>query len=225
MYEIRRKIKDKILNKPVFIHIINHFFLHNKVSVKTNERNKLHICRLLKKSAISIFGTDNYVEIGRINGISKIKINIYGNHNQIIIADDVFCGDTTLWIEDDNNKIHVGAGTIFSGQIHLSAIEGTKIEIGKNCLFSTDIDIRTGDGHSVLNYYGLRTNQSKDVVIKDRVWCGKSVSILKGGVVDSDSIIATRSVVTKPIAIPNAVIAGSPAKVIKQNISWSYERK
>lgn len=43
--------------------------------------------------------------------------------------------------------------------------------------------------------------------------------ILKGVTIGEGAIIAARAVVTKDVP-PHSIVAGNPAKVIRQNIKW-----
>ncbi len=217
---LKNKIKA-FLNKPFLRKILNKFFLKNKISV--SKGNVLNIDRLISKSDIKICGKNNTVNIKR-GAKSKIKIFINGNGNKINVQENVFLGDTVFWIEEDNSEITIGKNTTLSGKIQFSAIEGTKITVGEDCLFSDTIDVRTGDGHAVLDENKVRINKSMDVLVEDRVWCGRDVKILKGAKVLHDSVIGTGSIVTKPIEKSNVSIAGAPAKIIKENISWDYNR-
>lgn len=196
----------------------------NRVKCLKKEKSILTCARVLKKSNICVKGYNNRIEIGKFNGTSTINIFINGNNNMIIIEDDVLCNNVNLWIEDDNNCIMIKSGTLFTGKIQISAIEGSRVEIGNNCLFSSDIDIRTGDGHSIFDISGERINQSKDVIIGDHVWCGKSVSILKGVKIATGSVVGISSVVTKSFEDNNVVLAGNPAAIVKNNITWNYTR-
>ena len=99
-----------------------------------------------------------------------------------------------------------------------------KIIIGEDCMFSNAIEIRTGDSHSVIdNTTNSRINLSKDVFIGNHVWLGSGAKILKGVVIEDNSIVATQSVVTNLVP-SNSIVAGIPAKVIRQNINWMRER-
>jgi acetyltransferase-like isoleucine patch superfamily enzyme len=86
-------------------------------------------------------------------------------------------------------------------------------------MFGEDIDIRTSDNHPIYNEAGDRINPDKDVIIQDRVWLGKGVSVLKGSLIESDSVVGFRSVVTKRIAA-NSVVGGNPAKILKTGVTW-----
>ena len=67
---------------------------------------------------------------------------------------------------------------------------------------------------------GERLNDAKDVSIDDHVWLGNSVVINKGVHIKSGSMIGIGAIVTHDIPA-NVVAVGIPAKVVRQNISWS----
>ena len=103
----------------------------------------------------------------------------------------------------------------------ISVTENGKICIGKDCMFSFGIDIRNGDSHSILDLQGKRINKARDIVIKDHVWLGANVTVLKGVHIGSHSIIGTRSVVSKSCQTDQSIYAGVPARFIKSGIDWN----
>jgi acetyltransferase-like isoleucine patch superfamily enzyme len=129
------------------------------------------------------------------------------------------------WIEDNNNTIFVGENSGI-GDAHLAVTENnTSIKIGNNCIFAKGIKIRTGDSHSILDAVsGKRINCAENVTIEDHVWIGSQVSVLKGALICKDSIVATRSVVTKSFFNTGVLLGGIPAKEIKSDVMWSEER-
>jgi acetyltransferase-like isoleucine patch superfamily enzyme len=182
-------------------------------------------CRaLFLKSEIDCKGKGNRIIINSQNQFRNCKIFIRGNNNTIEIAEDVIMKDVCLWIEDNNKNIRIGKGSVFSGEIQLACIEGQEILIGENCLFSSKITIRTGDSHSIINSDGKRINDSRSVVIGDHVWVGHYAMINKGVSLPTNSIVGAGAIVTKSFQQENIVIAGNPAKIIKEEINWLAER-
>lgn len=59
-----------------------------------------------------------------------------------------------------------------------------------------------------------RVGEPKPVTIKDNVWLGYGVIVMKGVTIGENSIIGMNSVVTRDIPA-NSIAVGSPAKVIK----------
>lgn len=53
------------------------------------------------------------------------------------------------------------------------------------------------------------------VIIEDDVWIGDKVTILSNVVIGKGAVVAANSVVTKSVP-PYSIVAGNPAKIIKQ---------
>lgn len=121
--------------------------------------------------------------------------------------------------------ILVGNDTEFAGKIHIACTEASKCVIGRDCLFSSEIVIRSGDSHSIFDESGIRINPAKDVIIGDHVWIGYRVLVTKGAMIQNDCVVGTGSVVTRKTEKgSNVVLAGVPAKHVKEHIDWYYER-
>ena len=126
-----------------------------------------------------------------------------------------------MWIEDNDCEIRIGTRTTFE-DVHFSVTEPkSKIIIGEDCMFAYDIDLRTGDSHSIIDSTTMkRINYAKNVEIDNHVWVASHVSILKGVKISPNSVVATRSTVTKIFDKSGVLIGGTPAKVLKENITW-----
>ena len=169
-------------------------------------------------------GEGNVIELEQGGYLQDCRLYIRGNHNRIIIGRSTSAIHAEFYIEDDHNQICVGENTTFAGKIHLACTEGRTIRIGDRCLFSSDITFRTGDSHSILNMDGKRINPAQDITIKDHVWVGHKATITKGVTVEHDSIVGTGALVSKSCTEPNVILAGVPAKVVKQQINWDSKR-
>lgn len=190
--------------------------------------NKIDIgnSSILSKCHFKIIGRNNVIEIGESNILKNVTFFIKGDNNYIKLNDFVqFNREGLIWIEDYHCLIDIGQNTTFE-ESHLAATEPeSKILIGMDCMFAYDIDVRTGDSHSILDLEtGKRINYAKDVKIDDHVWVGSHVSILKGTEILQNTIVATRSVVTKSIKEKNVIIGGTPAKILKRGVYWDRSR-
>lgn len=113
----------------------------------------------------------------------------------------------------ENAKLEVGSGFCNSNvKIRCSK----KITIGNDVAISHDVTIMDSDAHYI-DYENYEI--SKPVYIEDNVWIGTRTTILKGVRIGKGSVVAAGSVVTKDVP-PNSIVAGIPARVIKQNITW-----
>lgn len=200
---------------------------------RIHPKNRLHAKKKYTLSAgVSLFkglkiinsGIGNEVIIGDFAQIHNSTIVFYGNNNKVTLGDFVFMNDIELYMEDSNNEINIGTHSNLCGKAHLAAIEGTKINIGKDCLFSAEIHFRTGDSHSILNMDGKRINPSEDINIGNHVWIGTKVTCLKGVCVADNSIVAATTTLCSDYSQENVVIGGVPGKIIKTGVNWDNER-
>lgn len=176
-----------------------------------------------KKSRFIINGNNNIIKLSKTLSYTNFIINIKGNNKQVIIkqSNKNINGVKLTSIRGDNQVFSFGEN--FScGGLEVQMNDGDEsFTVGDNCLFSWGIKARTSDGHSIIDLDTRKAiNIPKDIHIGDRVWVGEDVSFLKGARINTDSVVGSRAVVTKPFEQENAVIAGFPAKVVKENIMW-----
>lgn len=178
----------------------------------------------LKKVTIKIDGDESFLQIGENCRVQNCEIRIKGKNNRIIIDDNVvFKSGKIYLIGGENQEINIGKNTTVEGA-YLLTDENASIYIADDCMLATDIIIRTGDKHSIIDKSsGRRLNYSEDIVIGKHVWLGRSVHVLKGSTLPANTIVGARSLVNKKFIEENTVIAGSPAKVVKHDINWLRE--
>ena len=222
-----RKIKAFLKSHPMLLRFLfacyNALPFNNKI--KGKRHNKIIKDGVLQKCNIRFSGKNNIVEIQDGALLKHCTMQISGNNNRIVFCEKAYAKNADLCTEDDNNQIIIGKKTSLCGQIHLAAIEGTTIEIGEDCLFSSGIVFRTGDSHSILDMEGNRTNPSCDIRIDNHVWIGHRALINKGVQIGPNNIVGTGAIVTKSIPDTNCVIAGVPAKIVKHGVNWDGQRK
>ncbi len=133
---------------------------------------------------------------GKNNGHTKIG---YGSYIQI----------------GDNAELHIGDSFI---NREVKIICNKKIEIGDGCIIAMGTVIRDNDGshHRILSpdYANARP-----VKIGNHVWLGENSMVLKGVVIGDGAIVAASSVVTKDVP-PHCLVAGAPAKIVRENVEW-----
>lgn len=189
-------------------------------SLKINSSARLVNCK------IDVVGNSNQITIEAESHLNNVLIFVRGNQNQIVISKEVkFNRAGELWIEGENCELHIGKNSTFE-DTHIAVTEpNSKVNIGIDCMFANNIDVRTGDSHSIIDSKSnKRINHAENVTIANHVWVGAHASILKGSSLAANSIVATRSVVTKKFDEEGVLVAGIPAKVIKHDITWDRER-
>ena len=206
--------------------LYNHTVGRNKIRGKKG--NGLDICcAKMDRTQIYFAGTGNEVIVEQGAQIQNCVFRIMGNHNRIFVGRDATLICVELWISKDKNQISLGAGTAVIGKpeypTHLAAIEGTEISVGKDCMISASVEIRTADGHSIVDLEGKRVNPSQSVHIGDHVWMGTGVVCTKGVEITDHCIVGTRSVVTKSITERYCAVGGNPARVLREGLDWRRE--
>lgn len=93
------------------------------------------------------------------------------------------------------------------------------ITIGDGCAIAWGCQFLDKDFHD-LQYPGRTSDDDNRIAIGSKVWIGCNVSILKGAEVPDGCVIASGSVVRSKFRVKNALIAGNPARIIKENVMW-----
>lgn len=116
---------------------------------------------------------------------------------------------------EENAKLELGEGYLNrDSKIYCF----NNIKIGNKVIISENVLIRDSDTHSIIENEKIK-EKTKPIIIEDNVWIGASAVILKGVHIASNSVVAAGAVVTKDVPA-NSIVAGNPARVIKENISW-----
>lgn len=155
------------------------------------------------------------------NGIITFGVNSFGSSRE-----------TTLRMDKNSEIIASGNFDFFYG-CDIILFEGAKlvlgnsfinsdakirchkeIKIGDNCAISHDFTIMDSNAHSLNGDRG-----TKPIIIEDNVWIGTRVTVVSGVTIGTGAVIAAGSVVTRDVP-PHCLVAGVPAKVVKENVEW-----
>lgn len=176
---------------------------------------------LNKKSKIKIHGIRNEVNIG--NGIySDIVIDIDGDDNIVNIVGTNRINNVKIVIQNKFNSVTIGRNSGLNTSLIVACGKNNEISIGDDCMISTNVEIWGCDGHSILQNNKI-INYSRPIRIGNHVWIGANSKILKGSVINCGCVIGANSLVTGKHFNENLLVAGNPAKVIKNDISWTVE--
>lgn len=173
-----------------------------------------------------IQGTGNLIQISPGCILSDTAVRIRGSGNSLVFEENCNVGKgCSFWMEGDHISITIGAGTTFTQHVHFNAQEdGTSITVGRDCMFSNNIIVRTSDSHPIYDKATKqRINAPRAVVIGNHVWIAPNTKIMKGAEIGDGSIIGSDSMVTKRVP-ENALAVGHPARVVKENIEWTREK-
>lgn len=167
------------------------------------------------------------VQIGRNNEIDRQSIKSAGNlrignsnkikGNNIILGNHVTFGNHCLILSDFSSKSSLQIGNRFgSGDNNLFGAAGG-IKIGDDVIFGQNIRLHA-QNHNFDNLLELIVQQGtteKGIVIGNNCWIGSGAVFLDGVTIGDGCVVGANSVVTKSFP-KNSVIAGNPAKIIRQ---------
>jgi acetyltransferase-like isoleucine patch superfamily enzyme len=196
--------------------------MKNHPSLKQNGKNHIFFDQTVTFGLnvnIEIEGNGNSINIARNVVLRNINILIIGDNNQLII--DEGCNlRGAIHLRQKNSAIQIGKMTTWVGA-HLFAMEGKSIIIGDDCMFSSGVYIRNSDEHSIFDLStDTRVNKAQDVVIENHVWICEGVTISKGSFLANGCVVGAKSLVATQLKKTNAIYAGVPAKLIRENIYW-----
>lgn len=206
-----------------YAHVFNRIPIINRIKNK-GVNNKFELNKPMIRSKIVCVGNNNRIILLHGGSLDKCTFLISGDNNTIIIGNRSSAIRATICIEDSNNNIIIGDNCSLCGEILLAACEGTDIQIGEDVLCSSHIELRTSDSHSIFDDCKQRINIAKSISIGQHVWIGTGVRINKGVTIGDNSVIGNAAVVTKSFMNSNVIIAGNPAKIVKEGIMWSKDR-
>lgn len=123
---------------------------------------------------------------------------------------------------ENDAELIIGEGADIGEYTHITAMG--HMRIGKYLLTGRWVTI-TDNGHGDTDLetlqqapFSRRLYSKGDVTIGDNVWIGDKATILPGVTIGDGAVIAANSVVTKDVPA-YSVVAGNPAKVIKQPVN------
>ena len=154
------------------------------------------------------------ISIGKNTSI--IKRNVKSNYNNPTLTIGNNCDiHANITFDHENAKLAVGDRT-FIGCSYIVVYDN--ITIGSDVSIAWGCTIIDTNSHSIYPMERARGNWSdivtKPIVIGDLAWIGFNSIILKGVTIGEGAVVGAGSVVTKDVA-PYTVVAGNPAKFIK----------
>lgn len=212
------------------------FTLHNRIIYKIQKGEYLdeygnHI----------ISETDNVTNVIIIQGVgntfikidknvvyrkSNLAITVTGSGAEICIGEGCLFNSNNTILVGMCSKLHIGKNTRINARTSLTASSGCSVNIGDDCIISYDVEIHSGDGHTVFDVKtGQRTlplfppSSKNSIEIKDHAWIGLRAIILNNTVIGQSSIVGAGAVVKGKFP-NNCAIAGNPAKMVKKDLTW-----
>jgi len=139
--------------------------------------------------------------------------NIRIGRNFTAIGEPMHRVEIGVWgREEGAGRIEIGNCVLMSPGSRISASD--EITIGDGTMFANGAYVTDSDWHTIYD----RTKRDERVTpvhIGRNVWLGDHATVLKGVTIGDNSVVAARAVVSKDVPA-NVVVAGSPARVVKE---------
>ncbi|MFW2389152.1 MAG: acyltransferase [Polyangiales bacterium] len=198
--------------------------LGSKVTVE-GEGNLLDLGKArLHGSRIEIRGNNNAIRIHPTCKLVNVSFRLLGDDLRVELGESVKIsrwGEFLLMGEDA--EIRLGEHTTVESARFI-AHGGTLLDVGPDCMFAYDVEVRTSDEHSILDAAsGQRINPDKSVHIGEHVWFGARSVVVKGVRIGDNSVVATGSIVSRDLG-SGVVAAGIPAREIRDGVTWDRRR-
>jgi len=120
-------------------------------------------------------------------------------------------------VVDREASLTLGSGYI-NDNVRISCFRS--ITIGHDVAISESVAIRDSDNHEVV---GSAREATAPIIIGDHVWIGMHAIILKGVTIGDGAVVAAGSIVTRDVP-PQSLVAGVPAVVRKDKVTWGDPR-
>lgn len=161
----------------------------------------------------------------KFNGSEYIKI---GKYVKIRSNSRIECFDKFAGIKM-NPSLYIGDRVIINNNFFCYVTDELRIE--KNVIIAANVLITTenhGINPEIDIPYANQPLESKKVFIDENVWIGQNAVILPGINIGKGAIIGAGAIVTKNV-LPYTMVAGNPARVIKEydfeKHEWVKSRK
>jgi acetyltransferase-like isoleucine patch superfamily enzyme len=149
----------------------------------------------------------------------------------LILGDDCYIGRYTEICPAPT--IRIGAQTSIQDRCILLG----DITIGRYCVFATGVYLSSGRHYydlaphlnirdqdaMVRNTKALADQHNRPVTIEDDCWLGMNTVVMSGVTIGKGAIVGANSVVTRDVA-PYTVVAGAPAKAIRNRLDFQPPR-
>ena len=120
----------------------------------------------------------------------------------------------------DTGVVSFGSEFVLSAESQIVSRE--RISFGRGCLISWDVLVLDTDYHPVTAEGEGPASAQAPVACGDRVWIGARSCVLKGVTLGDDVVVAAGSVVARSEPESKVVIAGNPARVVREGVQWTH---
>ncbi len=181
--------------------------------------NRVRAPFLLRAATVFDHGaSNNRITVGSGFRNRGLVVMVVGHGNELRIGEGVAWGGL-IALYGDGLVVEIGDRCDAKG-VRLIAREAD-VRIGADCLLAQGIEIRSSDIHTLRDRAtGAWLNPPAPVSIGRHVWVAGGAFIGKGVTVPDGCVVGAHAVLTRPFTEPDCVLAGQPARVVRQGVVW-----
>lgn len=161
---------------------------------------------------------DRIVLVSWGHGNDLISITV-GENATLKIGGEFNLGQGCLLVASAGAMIHIKGrlnSTASGITCNTKIMAEQSIEIGNDCIISWGCFISDSNWHELSG-----SERRRPVSIGNQVWIGHDVSVLSGAKIGDGCVVGAKSLVLGKEYKPFNLLAGSPARVVRENITWS----
>lgn len=166
-------------------------------------------------------GSNNVARVNSKAYASRLSVTFDNDNGEFVLGENPGKRGFSATVRiGQGAKVLVSDKVTATGPVGISAVEGTTVTIGEDCMLAMNVQLRADDGHAIYDVHTMqRINVSRDITIGPHVWLGWGATVLGGVTIGPGSVVGHSALVTKSFP-NNCIVAGFPARQVRSDIAW-----
>jgi acetyltransferase-like isoleucine patch superfamily enzyme len=157
-----------------------------------------------------------------LDGKTTYSLMLWGDGGVIYLSDQSDLGNAHLAL--GGGGIFVGDGVRATARLVINCRNQGSVALDEDILIGSDVLLMTDDCHTIISTDdGRRVNPYGGVIqIRKHVWIADEVRIMGDSSIQGDCVVGAGAFVRRIFDQAGVVLAGVPAKVIRENVTWDH---
>ena len=174
---------------------------------------------IIKRDSTAKVALKGILSFEKWGGVEEVSTVSVGQDSQLLIDGDFIVGPGVHISVSREGTLRIGGRRFESGSGVTSRsriMVEQSVSIGYDCIIAWGVYITDSDWHNIEG-----RERCLPVNIGNHVWISHDVSVLKGAEVAHGCIVAPKSTVIGKHPVEFCLLAGSPARIKRENVRWS----
>ena len=202
-------IQDKGLNNKIIVIYKDKQYINSYTKLKKIKVENKLLIKIDKNCNNNTIILHLPLRVGNLEiNIGMNSDNMKSSNIKLEIFENTYINSNILFAVGDNQNLVIGKNNNIRNTKIDIIDDNTKCIIGNDCLFSINIDISTGDWHTIIekDTTNIINKQKNPLIIGNHCWLGGNVKILKNAQISNNTIIGAYSVVSKKFIEENTIL-------------------